>query len=1159
MTPRTIHRLSHRLVLIVAVLLVALGLLTQFPLSTRAQRAPGTPATARPPAGLPPGVAQPSAPQPREFVEVVIELDDQPVAELYAQPAFLTVAAAQRIQAAQTQLARVALAQDALLATLNSQQIKVTVMGRLQRVFNGISAQVPAAELERIANQPGVKAVHPVTVMQFTSNAAVPFIGTPTAWTNGTGLKGEGLKVGVIDSGIDYLHTDFGGPGSGYGSNNPTIVGDAPNFPGAKVAGGFDFTGDNFDANSSDPAKHVPQPDPDPMDCLGHGTAVASVVGGYGVNADGTTYTGAYNAATPFSTMRIAPGVAPAATLYALKVGGCANSTLSSLVAQAIEWSIDPNGDGNFADRMDVINLSIGRAGSSPSDIAVITADNAALAGVIVVGAQGNDGDTYYINGGPGSAGRALSAAGSRDDGLIVSGNPRPDLADTMTDFSSRGPRNRDSMLKPDLSAPAEQITYAQVGTGNGAGVSAGTSFAAPLLAGGLTLLRQLHPTWTVEELKALVMNTAVFDLFANPNLTPPRQGPGRAGAGRLALANAVTANAVAFNADDAGLVSVSFGAIEVTATTALTKNIRVVNKGGAAVSYTVSYDGITDIPGVSYSFPGGATINVPANGSTTFQIKLDANPALMKHTRDAALLTTIQGFTRHWQSEESGLVKLTPASGPVLRVPVYVTARPASVMTTSQTQLDFTADTGTININLTGQGVNTGASVPTDVISLVAPYELQEISPDDTASTGYSNEADLKYVGVRSDYLAQGSVANTTLYFGLAMQQAWSTPLTVFPEIYFDTNQDGVDDYLLYRAWSNNPQNSFSDVTFTVLQNLTTNALVSQYWWNLFSADQYDTNYFNNNVVALGVRAADLGLTEANARFSYQVRTFSAATGAMTQTDNSSRLGYNAKQPGLSFGNIFYYFDQNGNTIPVQYNRPHFQANASRGVLLLHHHNAAGNREQALLATNPCNYALSSSGQTFTSAASTGSVNVTAGSGCAWTAVSNASFATVTGGASGSGNGTVNFSVAANSGVERGGMLAIAGQHFNVTQATGSALAITNVMPKAGRTTGGQQIKLTGAFANLSTVIIGRFFAPWFYSIGTSEITVTTPAVGDVGVADILLTPTSGNAYLKAKAFAYLPTTFTDQPLVAASRRRRPYTFSKCAMRLTRYASWRA
>src|SRR6266568_469431 len=99
------------------------------------------------------------------------------------------------------------------------------------------------------------------------------------------------------------------------------------------------------------------------------------------------------------------------------------------------------------------------------------------------------------------------------------------------------------------------------------------------------------------------------------------------------------------------------------------------------------------------------------------------------------------------------------------------------------------------------------------------------------------------------------------------------------------------------------------------------------------------------------------------------------------------------------------------------------------------------------------------------------------------------------------------------------------------------SSLIINTVTPQAGRTSGGQQIILTGAFVNLSTVTMGGSSASWSYTNGpgdTSTITVTTPA-HSVGAVQIDVTPTSGSAYSKTDAFAYLPTVFTDDSIVVS------------------------
>jgi len=118
-----------------------------------------------------------------------------------------------------------------------------------------------------------------------------------------------------------------------------------------------------------------------------------------------------------------------------------------------------------------------------------------------------------------------------------------------------------------------------------------------------------------------------------------------------------------------------------------------------------------------------------------------------------------------------------------------------------------------------------------------------------------------------------------------------------------------------------------------------------------------------------------------------------------------------------------------------------------------------------------PCTYSLSASSQSFTSTAGTGSVNVITTSACAWTAVSNANFITITSGASGTGNGTVSYSVSANNGVARTGTLTVAGKTYTVNQSAPSSpggLAITTTNLPVGAVganytgtltaTGGQQ-----------------------------------------------------------------------------------------------------
>jgi subtilisin family serine protease len=297
-------------------------------------------------------------------IGVFVELTDAPAATVYAdklesslQPREAAVTEA--TSAARTQLAKINRAQETLAATLLGGKYDATEIYRVQRVLNGIAVSVPPGQLAALRQLPGIKAVHLLMLEYPTNSTSVPFVGAPELWNNAAGapggpVMGAGIKVGIIDTGIDYQHSNFGGRGllADYQANNRTQNVDGY-FPTQKVAGGFDFAGDNYNGSAATAA-----PDPDPMDCNGHGTHVAGTAAGLGVNSDGTTFTGPYGTNTPFGSLRIGPGVAPRASLYALRVFGCNGGT--NVTVAAIEWAIDPNGDGDFEDRLDVINMSLG-------------------------------------------------------------------------------------------------------------------------------------------------------------------------------------------------------------------------------------------------------------------------------------------------------------------------------------------------------------------------------------------------------------------------------------------------------------------------------------------------------------------------------------------------------------------------------------------------------------------------------------------------------------------------------------------------------------------------------------------------------------------------------------------------------------------------------
>jgi len=351
---------------------------------------------------------RPALIDPSRVVDVMVQLTDQPVAGQVgdATDNGTTLTKSQKdtwrtqIQAKQKPVA------DAVRKSGG------VVVSQMQDAYNGIHVHVKAAELTALAAMAGVSGIHLVPIYKPALTESVPYVGAPQAWTT-TGLTGVGVKIAVIDTGIDYYHADFGGSGNPadytYGLANDTTApahnadGTTVAFPSAKVPVGYDFVGDAYDASApaGSPAT-VPHPDANPLDCNSHGTHTASTAAGQGVLANGSTYTGPYNAGIYASTdFKIGPGVAPQASLYIYRVFGCAGS--SNVVTEAINRAV--------LDGVDVISMSLGSDFGTSDTPDAVAADNAARAGVVVVAASGNEGPSAYMTSTPASSSRTLSVA----------------------------------------------------------------------------------------------------------------------------------------------------------------------------------------------------------------------------------------------------------------------------------------------------------------------------------------------------------------------------------------------------------------------------------------------------------------------------------------------------------------------------------------------------------------------------------------------------------------------------------------------------------------------------------------------------------------------------------------------------------------------------
>lgn len=292
------------------------------------------------------------------------------------------------------------------------------------RVGNAFQVHATEANARRLSELPEVLRVERVPIYQPLLGSALPVVGAPQAWAMSTPYQGDGVTIGIVDSGIDYTHADFGGVGTpaAYLANDSTLI-EPGSFPTAKVVGGWDFVGDDYDAENVP----TPVPDADPLDCTkpqsfqisgGHGSHVSGIASGVGVTKLDKPFTGSYAQSFNPGNFRVAPGVAPKAKLYALKIFGCDGGT--EMLSAAVERASDPNQDGNFDDHLDVVNASLGTAYSLSSLFNDTALANLAKAGTLFVAAAGNEGQNFYDASSPGTTPSVLSVAASADNEFLA-------------------------------------------------------------------------------------------------------------------------------------------------------------------------------------------------------------------------------------------------------------------------------------------------------------------------------------------------------------------------------------------------------------------------------------------------------------------------------------------------------------------------------------------------------------------------------------------------------------------------------------------------------------------------------------------------------------------------------------------------------------------
>ncbi|KAJ7091118.1 peptidase S8/S53 domain-containing protein [Mycena epipterygia] len=249
---------------------------------------------------------------------------------------------------------------------------KTTQEYNTPEILIGAAIQLSSpSDVAKLSGIPGVQAIRPIVKVPAPKRAT----GLPDTFSthvmtgvdkvHAQGNFGEGIKIGMIDTGVDYNHPLLG---SGFG-------------PGYKVFGGYDFVGDAFNGEDT------PSPDDDPLDeCNGHGTHVAGIIG-----------------ASPNNTLGIS-GVVSDASLASYRIFGCIGFTSDDIITAALILA--------YNQKMDILTLSLGAPSGWTESTASVVASRIAAQGRVVTVAAGNDGeDGAWYTSDPGGGIGVISVA----------------------------------------------------------------------------------------------------------------------------------------------------------------------------------------------------------------------------------------------------------------------------------------------------------------------------------------------------------------------------------------------------------------------------------------------------------------------------------------------------------------------------------------------------------------------------------------------------------------------------------------------------------------------------------------------------------------------------------------------------------------------------
>ncbi|GIU21659.1 S8 family serine peptidase [Shewanella sp. MBTL60-007] len=535
---------------------------------------------------------------------------------------------------------------------------------------NFVRVQADASYADKIKAIAGVKAVIADTT---TAVAPVNAMSKPSANTASTMTKapalvddvtaGEGVKVAIIGTGVDYTHVGLGGDGEAatYGEAMANAMNTFDGFPTDVVVEGMDLSSDagwGLDPNPIDQNIYYTRDYDGATHNTGHGTRLASVVHSLAPGAK----------IAAFKTSNVSD---PYGYGYSLAPES------SSTFMLALEYALDPNQDGSFDDRADIIVVDAigGSAFYAPSDNGISSPvveahaiEMASGLGALVVVNAGTGGewfDNRFNMTWRGAAPSALTVGGMRTDA---------DNNMQVTESTPHGPvRGANGFSKPDMVSYAENIDVAVVGGGDQTDTESHTVMAAARVAAAAAVLKSKRPELSMVEIKALLMNTADNNVM---NLANEQADLVLIGNGVENIDAAINSSVVAWE-KNSYQPNLSFGFEEAAGLQRFVKEVQLKNLAEETVTYEVTMTSMGksgdsalswDVP-TSVSVPAGQTVIFPVVLEIDFS-KLDNWP--MKQASDL--------ISENWSKVElSGQLQLSAEEKPTVSMSWLVKPRPSA------------------------------------------------------------------------------------------------------------------------------------------------------------------------------------------------------------------------------------------------------------------------------------------------------------------------------------------------------------------------------------------------------------------------------------------------------------------------------------------------